>query len=121
MAEPDVILDEEEEEGQLVSLSEVKTMLEEAAEEREELTYEQKIALEHARRFARVDEKAAKAIIDDIMKAFPQIDRKFAYRIADLVPQDPDDVASIFLKSRQELSPEECEKVVEIIDQHYIA
>lgn len=117
----DVILDEFVEEGRLVTLAEVKAMLTEAQESREELTYEQKIALEHARRFARVDAAGATALVKDLRGAFPQLDEKFAVRIADLLPQHVDDIQSILQKARADLSEEDLEKVLDIVDKHYVA
>lgn len=117
----DVILDEFVEEGRLVTLAEVKAMLTEAQDTREELTYEQKIALEHARRFARIDGKKAAALVKDLTAAFPEMDEKFAVRIADLLPQHVDDVQSILQKARIDLSPEDLEKVLDTVDKHYVA
>lgn len=117
----DIILEEIQEEGRLVSLAEVKQMLEAAGEERDELTYEQKIALEHARRFSRLDPKTATALKDDLLKAFPGMDEKFALRICDLVPQHPEDVLAVLQKARMELSEDDAEKVLDIVDKHYVA
>ncbi len=116
----DILLEEVQEEGRLVSLAEVKTMLEEAAETREEMTYEQKIALEHARRFARIDAKTAAALVKDLMAAYP-MEEKFALRIADLLPQHPEDVNGILQKARMDLSEDDCEKILDIVDKHYVA
>lgn len=121
----DVILDEVVEEGHLVSLAEVKAMLEKAQKDRAagnvELTYEQKIALEHARRFSRVTPAVAKKIVAGVREAMPDVEEKFAVRVADLLPQHADDVRAIFQKSRHELSDGEVEKVLAIVDEHYTA
>ena len=117
----DIILDEVVEQGRLVSLAEVKAMLEKAQEDREELTYEQKIALEHARRFARLDVKKAEGLIKDVCKAFPDLDERFAFKLADLVPQHVDDVRSILQKSGLDLSDDDCEKILEVVDKYYVA
>ena len=121
MSDVDVILEEQVEEGRLVTLAEVKAMLEKAGASREELTYEQKIALEHARRFARVEPKVAKKITDAVRAAFPDLEEKFAIRIADLLPQHPDDVRAILQKSRHDLPEEGIAKVIAIVDEHYTA
>jgi DNA-directed RNA polymerase subunit F len=121
MSDADVILEETVEEGRLVSLAEVKQMLEKAGTGREELTYEQKIALEHARRFARVDAKVAKKILDAVGKAFPDLEGKYAVRVADLLPQHADDVRAIFQKSRHDFSDADIERVIAIVDEHYTA
>jgi len=121
MTDQDVILDDIVEEGRLVTLAEVKGMLEGAQETREELTYEQKIALEHARRFARLDVKTAEKLIADLRKVLPRAEEKYLFRVADLLPQHPDDVRAIFQKARMELADEDLERVIEAVDKHYVA
>lgn len=117
----DIILDEVVEEGRLVSLAEVKAMLEKAQKDRAELTYEQKIALEHARRFARLDAKTAEKLIKELTTLFPEADAQYAFKVADLVPQHPDDVRSIYQKSGIDLSSEDLDKVIALVDKYYIA
>ncbi len=119
MSDADVILDELVEDGRLVTLAEVKNMLEKAQKEREELTYEQKIAMEHASRFARVNKTTADKIVKDMRKAFPEMEEKFAFRVADLCPNHPEDVMSIFQKSRFDISDEDVQSIIAIVDEHY--
>ncbi len=121
MSDVDVILEEQVEEGRLVSLAEVKAMLEKAQKERAELTYEQKIALEHAKRFARVDAKVARRLAEAVAAALPGVEEKFALRVADLLPQHPDDVKAIFQKSRHDVSDDDVAKVLALVDEHYTA
>lgn len=121
MADQDIILDDVVEEGRLVTLAEVKQMLEKAQQEREELTYEQKIALEHARRFARLDVETANKLVADLRKAVPDAEDKYVYRIADLLPVHPDDVRSIFQKARGDLDDAQIEKMIAAVDKHYVA
>lgn len=121
MSDADVILEEAVESGRLVSLAEVKAMLEKAQIDRTELTYEQKIALEHAKRFARVEGKVARAIAEGVSKTLPGLEDKFCIRVADLLPQHPDDVRAILQKSRHDLNDEEIAKVIAIVDEHYTA
>ena len=117
----DILLDEEVEVGRLVSLAEVKEMLEAAANDREDMTYEQKIALEHARRFARLDVKKAAAMVKDLKALIPDADEIYAYKIADLTPQHPDDVRSIYQKSGVDLTDDDLEKIIEVVDKYYVA
>jgi DNA-directed RNA polymerase subunit F len=117
----DVILEETVEEGRLVPLAEVKAMLENAQKAREELTYEQKIALEHAKRFARISPAIAAKVVAGVQKAIPGLEDKFAVRVADLLPQHPDDVRAIFQKSRHELSDADVSAIIAIVDEHYTA
>src|ERR1041385_1469544 len=121
MSDADLILQEAFEEGRLISLAEVKAMLEKSQKDRAELTYEQKIALEHAKRFARVEPKVAQAISKAVQAALAGVEEKFALRVADLLPQHPDDVRAIFQKSRHELSDDDVAKILAIVDEHYTA
>ena len=121
MSDADVILEEAVEAGRLVSLGEVKAMLEKAQTDRAELTYEQKIALEHAKRFARIDGKTAKKLAAEVAAALPGLEEKFCLRVADLLPQHPDDVRAILQKSRHDLNDGEIAKIIAIVDAHYTA
>ncbi len=117
----DILLEEEVESGRLVSLGEVKEMLEAAEGDRDDLTYEQKIALEHARRFARIDSKTAEKLVADLKKLHPDCEDTFHYNIADLVPQHLDDIASIYQKSGLDLDDAALEGIQAVIDKYYTA
>ncbi len=121
MSDADVILESEVEEGRLVPLAEVKAMLEKSQTVRTELTYEQKIALEHARRFARVDAATAGKIVKAVLAAVPGLEEKYAVRVADLLPQHADDVRAIFQKSHHELTDDEIAGVLAVVDENYTA
>jgi DNA-directed RNA polymerase subunit F len=117
----DILLDEVVEDGRLVSLGEVKEMLEAAEGDREELTYEQKIALEHSRRFARMDSKTAEKLVAELRKLNPACDDHFHYNIADLVPQHLDDIRSVYQKSGVDLDDSGLEVIQAAIDKFYTA
>lgn len=117
----DILLDEVVEDGRLVSLGEVKEMLEAAEGDRDELTYEQKIALEHARRFARIDAKTAEKMVAELKKLQPECDPVFHYKISDLVPQHLDDIQSVYQKSGLDLQGGDLEAIQAVIDKFYTA
>jgi len=121
MSDQDIILEDVVEEGRLVSLAEVKAMLEKAQGDRAELTYEQKIALEHAKRFARIPPADAKKLVAEVRKAFPDLEEKYAVRVADLLPQHADDVRAIVQKSRHDFNEGDIEKLIGLVDTHYTA
>ena len=50
----------------LVSLAEVKNILKKASKERKELLYEQRIALEHAQKFAKLPVKKTNDLIKEL-------------------------------------------------------
>ena len=54
-----------------VSLSEVKNILKKISKERKELLYEQKIALEHAQKFAKLNVKKNEELIKELLKFAP--------------------------------------------------
>lgn len=105
--------------GRLVSLAEVKMMLIQAQQEREELTYEQKLALEHSLRFSRLDPDSAKKLIKDIQDELPEVSEQYSYKVADLCPVERDDVRAIFAKSRITIGDEEVDKLIELVLKYY--
>jgi len=108
-----------DEAGRLVSLSEVKNMLKKIEKERKELIYEQRIALEHAQKFAKLSVKQTKDLIKDLMK-LENIGESHAYKMADILPTTEDDVKAIFAKERFTLSESEIKNILKIIGKYYI-
>lgn len=101
----------------VVPLAEVKELLEKAEASRGELTYEQKLALEHARRFARFTAARAKQLIDELMQN-PKVDLVNAIRVADISPAHPDDVRAVFSKARVTLDDSEIQKILESVQKY---
>jgi DNA-directed RNA polymerase subunit F len=110
---------ETEETGKLVSLAEVKNMLKKISKERKELIYEQKIALEHAERFARLSAKQTKDLITDLMKV-EHVEEIHAYKLADILPNTEDDVRAIFAKERFTPNEKEIKTILEIVKKHSV-
>jgi DNA-directed RNA polymerase subunit F len=101
-------------EERVVTLTEVKEMLEKAEADRGELTYEQKLALEHARRFARFTPENLQKLLAEL-KQNPKVDTLMAVRIADMAPMHADDVRALFAKARTNLDESEVQKVLESV------
>lgn len=110
---------EEENEVKPVSLTEVKNILKKVEKERKELLYEQKIALEHAHKFAKIPAKKTNDIIKELSK-LEFIQEIHAYKLADILPTTEDDIKTIFAKERITLSENEIKKILEIVKKHYI-
>jgi DNA-directed RNA polymerase subunit F len=110
---------EMEETGKIVSLAEVKNMLKKISKERKELIYEQKIALEHAERFARLSAKQTKDLIAELMKV-EHVEEMQAYKIADILPNTEDDVKAIFAKERYTPNDKEIKAILEIVKKHSV-
>ena len=102
-----------------VSLSEVKNILKKISKEREELLYEQKIALEHAQKFSKLTVKK----IEDLIKELSKLDflrEIHVYKIADLLPKNEEDVKTIFAKERITIGENEIKNILEIVGKFYI-
>jgi DNA-directed RNA polymerase subunit F len=102
-----------------VSLSEVKNILKKVEKEREELLYEQKIALEHARKFVKLNVKKNNDMVRELSN-LDFIQEIHAYKIADILPTSEDDVKTIFAKERITLDENETKKILEIVKKHYV-
>lgn len=106
-----------EKEPKPVSLSEVKSMLKKIEKERKELIYEQKIALEHAQKFAKLSTKKTNDLIKELSK-LEFLQEIHAYKIADLFPKTEDDVKTIFAKERISLDENEIKKILDILGKY---
>jgi DNA-directed RNA polymerase subunit F len=102
-----------------VSLSEVKNILKKVEKERKELTYEQRIALDHAQKFAKLTVSKAKSMIKELMN-LDFLNETHAYRIANLIPKTNDDIKTIFAKERITLDDNKIKKILEIVNKYYI-
>lgn len=106
-------------EGHLATLAEVREWLEEAERNRGELTYEQKLALEHARAFAiKVTGAKSRELVGRLSKASDKITEAHAVKLADLLPTHADDVRVIFAKERFQLEKDEMDKILETVQSY---
>lgn len=101
----------------IVPLAEVKVILEDEASQRE-LSAEQKYALEHAQRFSRLDDKKAKKLIGELMKEIEGLSETLAVKIADLMPEDVEDLRVIFAKERSQPQKKDFEKILSIVEKY---
>jgi DNA-directed RNA polymerase subunit F len=104
------------EDKKIATLAEVKDTLVER-QEQGELTAEQKLALEHCQKFARIDSKKAKKLIKELTElAF--VSEVNAVKIADIMPDHPDDVRALFAKERANLDKKDIEKILSIVEKY---
>ncbi len=102
-----------------VPLAEVKNILKKISTERKELTYEQRIALEHAEAFSKISVKATKDLIKEL-KTLERLEEFHVYKIADILPTTADDVKAIFAKERFTPTETEIKKIVEIVAKYNV-
>ena len=105
--------------SKIISLAEVKNILKKISKERKELNYEQKIALEHAEKFARLSAKQTKNLIAELVK-LDHVEEIHAYKIADILPNTEDDVKAIFAKERYTPNEKEIKNILETIKKHSV-
>ena len=108
-----------EEEISLVSLAEVKNILKKVEKQRKELLYEQRIALEHATKFARLPVKKTNDLIKELL-TIEKLEERHAYKIAEILPTSEDDIHAIFAKERVALDKDDIKKILEIVDKYWI-
>jgi DNA-directed RNA polymerase subunit F len=105
--------------GTPVTLTEVKTILKKVEKQRTELIYEQRIALEHAQKFARLTVKQAKDLVKEL-EALGFLDESQIYAIANILPAVEDDVRAVFAKERFSPTQEQIAQIIKIVRTYYI-
>lgn len=106
-----------ENEAKPVSLAEVKNILKKIEKERKELLYEQKVALEHSTKFAKLPAKKTEDLIKELTK-LEFLQEIHAYKIADILPTNEDDIKTIFAKERVTLGEGNIKKILEIVKKY---
>ena len=112
-------MEKENNEARFVSLSEVKNILKNVSKERKELLYEQRIAFEHAQKFAKLPVNKTEALIKEL-KNLEFLEEVHAYKIADILPTNEDEIKSIFAKERISLGENEIKKILELVRKYYV-
>jgi len=96
-----------------ITLSEAKSILEKRKKEAD-LEYEQQQSLEHAEKFAKIEVKAAKKLVDELMKN-EKLSIDTAIKIVDIMPKKPETLKAILLKDKIEMSDEEMTQLLELL------
>lgn len=103
---------------ELLTLPEVRDMLNQIKDEREkagvELRYEQKRAVEHANTFSKADGKASREMVNELL-TLEKMKLDIAIRIANLCPRTRDELRSIYAKERFTLSDAELKTILDIV------
>lgn len=109
----------DENDKKLVTISEVKNILKKIEKERPELTYEQRIALEHSTKFSKLTNQKSKDLIKDLLK-LEFIEEIHAYKIVDLLPKNSEDIKTIFAKERLNLDDNKINEIIKLVNKYYI-
>ncbi|MCI4370445.1 MAG: RNA polymerase [Thermoplasmata archaeon] len=99
-----------------VPLSDVRKMLTEEAGKRP-LPREALLAQQHAELFAPLDPGDVHKLVAEL-RTLPFIDASLAIKIADILPQYPEEVRLLFAKERVVLEEEQLTKLLELVAQY---
>lgn len=108
------IVDEE-----FLTVSEAKELLadleaERALDEDREMRYELARAIEHANRFSVLSAEESLELVEEL-DALEKVDTPTAYKITDLLPEDRDELRSVFAQERYSLSGDELDEILDIV------
>jgi len=96
-----------------VTWAEVRKVLEKKEKEKE-LSYEQKNALEHLRKFAKISEKDANEMSQELEK-IERLRDKHIVSIINHLPQDLEDLRVLFANETVSISDEDRKKIISIV------
>ncbi|MGA8275798.1 MAG: RNA polymerase [Thermoplasmata archaeon] len=99
-----------------VPLSRVKDLLAEEAAHRT-LPREAALALQHAELFVRLSSEQTDKLIAEL-RALPYVDAVVAVKLADTLPQYPEEIRLLFSKERVALEEGQVTQLLEIIAHH---
>ncbi|WP_135822491.1 RNA polymerase Rpb4 family protein [Halostella litorea] len=102
-----------------LTISEAKELLadveaERAADEDREMRYELARAIEHVNRFALLTPEESRELVEELLE-LEKVDEATAYKIADLLPRDRDELRAVFAQERYSLSGEELDDVLNVV------
>ena len=106
-------------EEEYLTTAEAKELLadleaERAADEDREMRYEFARAVEHVNRFAVLDVEESRELVAELQE-LEKVDEPTAYKIADLLPRDRDELRSVFAQERYSLDGDELDEVLDVV------
>ncbi|HTW77884.1 MAG TPA: RNA polymerase Rpb4 family protein [Thermoplasmata archaeon] len=99
-----------------VPLARVKDLLTDEATHRT-LPREAALALQHAEQFARLPSEQTDKLIAEL-KTLPFVDTSVAVKVADFLPQYPEEIRLLFAKERLVLDEAQVTRLLEIVAQY---
>lgn len=98
---------------QPVAAAIVKKLLSKREKEKE-LGYEQKVTLDHLKKFCDFSEKASEDLVEEL-KGIEKLNDKQIVNIVNLLPQDLDELRLIFANERIDLSDGDKKKILDAV------
>jgi DNA-directed RNA polymerase subunit F len=100
--------------GDIMTVPEVKHLLDKERKDRGELSYEQKLAFEHADAFTRLTVTKARKLYKELQK-IERVSPAHAAKIVELAPAHPDEVEVVFAKDRFTMEKGDIEKILALV------
>ena len=102
-----------------LTTSQAKELLSEVEQERaldedREMRYELARAIEHVNRFAILGAEESQELVDELLEE-EKVDEPTAYKIADLLPKNRDELRSVYAQERYTLSGDELDDILNIV------
>lgn len=97
-----------------ISMSEIKKIMEDFAADHE-LNYEQNLTLDHVIKFSKLELEESQKLIGELEEL---VKKKYAVRIADMLPQDLADLRLLFAKERIPIKNEDLDNILKIVDKY---
>jgi DNA-directed RNA polymerase subunit F len=106
-------------EEEYVTTPEAKELLAEVENERaiaedREMRYELARAIEHVNRFAVLDVEGSRELVEEL-RGMEKVDGATAYKVANLLPADRDELRSVFAQERYSLDGDELDEVLDVV------
>jgi DNA-directed RNA polymerase subunit F len=83
-------------------------------DEDREMRYELARAIEHVNRFSVLEAEESRDLVEEL-REIEKVDEATAYKIADLLPQDRDELRTVFAQGRYTLSGDELDEILDIV------
>ena len=99
-----------------ISMIEAKEVLS-SREKRKELSYEQKLALEHLNKFTKIKPEDAKKLSEELSGVL-RMSQETLVQILNFLPKNPDELRMIFSREKFSLKEDEINKILEIIKKY---
>ena len=95
-----------------VSMAEAKDILS-SREKKKELSYEQKLALEHLNKFTKLTPEQAKKLLEELSGVL-RMSQETTVQILNFLPKNADELRMIFSREKFSLKEDEINKILEI-------
>ncbi len=103
-----------EEYGKLLTIAQVKDLLEQELHDRKELSYDQKLTVSHIDRIRKLPLESSGEMVEHLLK-IERVTEYLAYKIVEVIPRDKEAVDMVFQRERFRLTDEEKEQILEIV------